>query len=146
MTRQFAPRLLRRFSHFGLNLAFGFEVVQCCVGFQARDFDFPIRQEIGILKVLGASSAYILNWLFQEALIIAIPGTMVGIAMTYGTKWLVMYVLSDFLMQETVYKSWPIAGAISAVGALMGAYLGARQSLRQDVIQALSYEESASLV
>ncbi len=73
MTRQFAPRLLRRFSHFGLNLAFGFEVVQCCVGFQARDFDFPIRQEIGILKVLGASSAYILNWLFQEALIIAIP-------------------------------------------------------------------------
>jgi len=43
MTRQFAPRLLRRFSHFGLNLAFGFEVVQCCVGFQARDFDFPIR-------------------------------------------------------------------------------------------------------
>ena len=107
MTRQFAPRLLRRFSHFGLNLAFGFEVVQCCVGFQARDFDFPIRQEIGILKVLGASSAYILNWLFQEALIIAIPGTMVGIAMTYGTKWLVMYVLSDFLMQETVYKWWP---------------------------------------
>ena len=64
-------------------------------------------QEIGILKVLGASSAYILNWLFQEALIIAIPGTMVGIAMTYGTKWLVMYVLSDFLMQETVYKWWP---------------------------------------
>src|SRR6266478_4909554 len=103
-------------------------------------------QEIGILKVLGASSAYILNWLFQEALIIAIPGTMVGIAMTYGTKWLVMYVLSDFLMQETVYKWWPIAGAISAVGALLGAYLGARKSLRQDVIQALSYEESASLV
>ncbi len=27
--------------------------------------------------------------------------------MTYGTKWLVMYVLSDFLMQETVYKWWP---------------------------------------
>jgi putative ABC transport system permease protein len=103
-------------------------------------------QEIGILKVLGASSAYILNWLFQEVLIITIPGTIVGIAMTYGTKWLIMYALSDFLMQETVYKWWPIAGAISAVGALMGAYLGARQSHRQDVIQALSYEETASLV
>jgi len=103
-------------------------------------------QEIGILKVLGASSAYILNWLFQETLIIAILGTIVGIAMTYGIKWLIKYALSDFLIQETVYKWWPIAGAISAVGALLGAYLGARKSLRQDVIQALSYEETASLV
>jgi ABC-type antimicrobial peptide transport system permease subunit len=103
-------------------------------------------QEIGILKVLGASSAYILNWLFQETLFIAIPGTIVGIAITYGTKWLIMYTLSDFLMQETVYKWWPIAGVISAIGALLGAFLGARKALRQDVIQALSYEESASLV
>jgi ABC-type antimicrobial peptide transport system permease subunit len=103
-------------------------------------------QEIGILKVLGASSAYILNWLFQEALCIAIPATTVGIAMTYATKWLIMYALSDFLLQETVYRWWPIAGAISLASALLGAYLGARKSLKHDVIQALSYEETASLV
>ena len=42
---------------------------------------------------------------------------------------------SDFLMQETVYKWWPIAGTISAVGALLGAFLAAERAVRQDVIQ-----------
>ncbi|HET9307652.1 MAG TPA: ABC transporter permease [Candidatus Sulfotelmatobacter sp.] len=39
-------------------------------------------REIGILKALGASSAYILNLLFRETLLIAILGSFLGIVMT----------------------------------------------------------------
>lgn len=97
-------------------------------------------REIGILKALGASSAYILNLLFRETLLIAIIGSVVGIIMTYGTQWLMMHAVPATLTQETVYEWWPIAGAISVVGALLGAILPGWKAVKQDVIQALSYE------
>ena len=97
-------------------------------------------REIGILKALGASSGYILNLLFRETLLIAIIGTVVGIVMTYGTQWLMMHAVPATLTQETVYEWWPIAGAISVVGALLGAILPGWKAVKQDVIQALSYE------
>ena len=97
-------------------------------------------REIGILKALGASSAYILNLLFRETLLIAIIGTVVGIIMTYGTQWLMLHAVPASLTQETVYKWWPIVGAISVVGALLGAIFPGWKAVKQDVIQALAYE------
>jgi putative ABC transport system permease protein len=94
-------------------------------------------QDIGILRFLGASSSYILNVLFQETLLIVIPGTTIGIAMAYGAKWLIAFALSDFV-PEIAYKWWLLAGAISAVGALLGAILPAGKALRQDLVQILS--------
>jgi putative ABC transport system permease protein len=97
-------------------------------------------REIGILKALGASSGYILNLLFRETLLIAVIGTVVGIIMTYGTQWLMMHAVPAMLTQETVYEWWPIAGAISVVGALLGAIFPGWKAVKHDVIQALSYE------
>jgi len=97
-------------------------------------------REVGILKSLGASSGYILNLLFRETLLIAIIGTFTGIVLTYGTRWLMMHAVPASLTQETVYKWWPIAGAISVAGALLGAIFPGWKAVRQDVIQALSYE------
>jgi putative ABC transport system permease protein len=97
-------------------------------------------REMGILKALGASSGYILNLLIRETILIAIIGTLVGIIMTYGTQWLMMHAVPASLTQETVYKWWPIAGAISVVGALLGAIFPGWKAVKQDVIQALSYE------
>ncbi len=97
-------------------------------------------REIGILKALGASSGYILNLLFRETLLIAVLGTIVGIIITYGTQWLMMHAVPASLTQETVYKWWPIAGAISVAGALLGAIFPGWKAVKQDVIQALSYE------
>lgn len=97
-------------------------------------------REIGILKALGASSGYILNLLFRETLLIAIIGTVVGIIMTYGTQWLMMHAVPASLTQETVFRWWPIAGAISVIGALLGAIFPGWKAVKQDVIQALSYE------
>ncbi|MGA2347675.1 MAG: FtsX-like permease family protein, partial [Candidatus Sulfotelmatobacter sp.] len=96
--------------------------------------------EIGILKALGASSGYILNLLFRETLLIAMIGTFAGILMTYGTQWLMMHAVPATLTQETVYEWWPIAGAISVSGALLGAIFPGWKAVKQDVIQALAYE------
>lgn len=97
-------------------------------------------REIGILKALGASSGYILNLLIRETMLIAVIGTVVGIIMTYGTQWLMMHAVPASLTQETVYSWWPIAGAISVAGALLGAIFPGWKAVKQDVIQALSYE------
>jgi putative ABC transport system permease protein len=97
-------------------------------------------REIGILKALGASHGYILNLLFRETLLIAILGSVLGIAMTGGSKWLMMHAAPASLSQETVYSWWPIASGVSVLGALLGAILPAWKAVTQDVIQALSYE------
>jgi putative ABC transport system permease protein len=97
-------------------------------------------REIGILKALGASSGYILNLLIRETILIAIIGTLGGIIMTYGTQWLMMHAVPASLTQETVYEWWPIAGGISIAGALLGAIFPGWKAVKQDVIQALSYE------
>ena len=97
-------------------------------------------REIGILKALGASSAYILNLLFRETLLIAILGSVLGIVMTDGSKWLMMHLAPASLTQETVYSWWPIASGVSVIGALLGAILPAWKAVKQDVIQALAYE------
>jgi putative ABC transport system permease protein len=97
-------------------------------------------REIGILKALGASSGYILNLLFRETLLIAIIGSILGIAMTYGTQWMMMHAVPASLTQETVYRWWPIAAGISVIGALLGTIFPGMKAVKQDVIQALAYE------
>jgi putative ABC transport system permease protein len=97
-------------------------------------------REIGILKSLGASSGYILNLLFRETLLIAMVGSLLGIVMTGGSKWLMMHAAPASLTQETVYSWWPIASGVSVIGALLGAILPAWKAVKQDVIQALAYE------
>lgn len=97
-------------------------------------------REIGILKALGASSGYIMNLLFRETLLIAILGCILGIAMTGGSKWLMMHAAPASLAQETVYRWWPIASGVSILGALSGAVFPAWKAVKQDVIQALAYE------
>jgi len=100
-----------------------------------------MAQEIGILRVLGASVGCILGLLYQETLLVTTLGSIAGITMTYGAKWFVAIAFPEYLNLETVYKWWPMAAAISAAGPLSGAALALRQSVRHGIIQALSSEE-----
>jgi len=97
-------------------------------------------REIGILKAMGASRAVVLVLLLKETLMLAISGTIAGIALTYGTQWCMRHLVPSSLTQETVYAWWPIAGAIAIVGALLGAIVPAMKAVRQDVTQALAYD------
>jgi putative ABC transport system permease protein len=97
-------------------------------------------REIGILKALGASPAFVLGILFRETLLLAIFGSALGIGFSYGTRWLIMTLVPASLEQIIVYGWWPIAGAIALVGALLGAAYPGWRAARQDPIEALSYE------
>ncbi len=97
-------------------------------------------REIGILKAVGAGPGYILNILFRETILLALLGTAFGIALTYGTQWLMLHAVPASLVQETVYKWWPIAGGIAIVGALLGTVVPAARAVKQDATEALSYE------
>jgi putative ABC transport system permease protein len=97
-------------------------------------------REIGILKAVGASSTLILNLLVRETLLLSVPGTIAGILLTYGTQWIMQHVVPSSLTQETVYAWWPIAGGIAIVGSLLGVIVPAIRAIRQDAIEALSYE------
>jgi putative ABC transport system permease protein len=97
-------------------------------------------REIGILKAVGASSTLILNLLVRETLLLSVLGTIAGILLTYGTQWIMQHVVPSSLTQETVYAWWPIAGGIAIVGSLLGVIVPAIRAIRQDAIEALSYE------
>jgi putative ABC transport system permease protein len=97
-------------------------------------------REIGILKAVGGSSGLILKILFRETLLLALLGSALGIALTYGTQWLMRHVIMASLVQETVYGWWPIATGIAIAGALVGAVVPGVKAVRQDVTEALSYE------
>ena len=120
----------------GIGLVVGFIVVTMAMYTAVLER----TREIGILTALGASSGYILNLLVRETLLIAILGSVLGIVMTDGSKWLMMHVAPASLTQETVYSWWPIASGVSVLGALLGAIVPAWKAVRQDVILALAYE------
>jgi len=130
--------LLRNFTYvvIGIAMVVGFIVV-----FMAMYTAVLERtREIGILKAVGGSSALILGMLMRETLLLAILGTILGILMTYLTQWIMLHVVPNSLVQETVYSWWPIAAAIAISGSLIGAIVPGIKAVRQDATEALSYE------
>jgi putative ABC transport system permease protein len=97
-------------------------------------------REIGILKALGASPGYILGVLMREAVLLGVCGSIAGIVMAFGTKWLIYEFAPAFLVQAIVPEWWPIAGGISLAGAVLGAIYPGLKAARQDAIEALSYD------
>jgi putative ABC transport system permease protein len=96
-------------------------------------------REIGILKALGASPAYVLNVILRETVLLGIAGTILGILFSFGTRLLIARLASG-LTQEIVPDWWPIAAAIALAGALLGAAYPGWRAARQDPIEALAYE------
>jgi putative ABC transport system permease protein len=97
-------------------------------------------REIGILKSLGASRLYILNIILREAFLMAIGGTVLGVVMSFGAKWLIGRMAAASLTQAIVPDWWPIAGLIALTGALLGGLYPGLQAAAQDPIEALAYE------
>ena len=130
--------LLRNFTYvvIGIAMIVGFIVV-----FMAMYTAVLERtREIGILKAVGSSSSLILGMLLRETLLLAVIGTIAGIAFTYVTQWLITHFAPGGMTQETAYTWWPITGAIAIVGSLVGAVVPGIKAVRQDATEALSYE------
>jgi putative ABC transport system permease protein len=97
-------------------------------------------REIGILKALGAAPALIVSVLIRETILIAVMGTIVGILLSYGTRFIIGTLIPSTLVQEIVPPWWGISGAIAITGALLGALYPGLKAAKQDAIEALSYE------
>ena len=97
-------------------------------------------REIGILKALGATPAFVLGILLRETFLLAVFGSALGIAFSYVTRWLIMTLVPSSLSQHIVPGWWPIAGGIALAGAMLGSAYPGWRAARQDPIEALSYE------
>ncbi len=96
-------------------------------------------REIGILKALGATPAYVLGILLRETTLLAVIGSILGIIMTYGTKFLINTFVPS-MAQVIVPDLWPRAAAIAIGVALLGALYPGLKAARQDAIEALAYD------
>lgn len=97
-------------------------------------------REIGILKALGASPAYVLRIIVRETALLAAAGSLLGVGLSYVTRWVIVAVVPASLSQVIVPGWWPIAAGIALVGALLGSAYPGWRAARQDPIEALAYE------
>jgi putative ABC transport system permease protein len=97
-------------------------------------------REIGVLKALGASPGYVLTILLRETVLLAVAGSLLGIALSYATRFTINDLIHGSLIQAIVYMWWAIAAAIAIVGAMLGAIYPGLKAARQDAIEALAYD------
>ena len=97
-------------------------------------------REIGVLKALGASPGYILNILLRETVLLAIAGSILGILLSYVTRFIIRDLVRSSLIQAIVPRWWLPAAGIAIVGALLGCLYPGLKAARQDAIEALAYD------
>ncbi len=119
----------------GLGLFVGFLVV----GLSMYTAVLERTREIGVLKALGASPAYIMRLLLAETVLLAVIGSIVGIIFTYGTRW-AMNTFVPSMSTVIAPDWWPIASCIAITGALIGAIYPGLKAAKQDAIEALAYD------
>ena len=96
-------------------------------------------REIGILKALGASKAFVLSVFVKESLVLCAAGLLGGIALSFGGQWLLGRLLPNLQVELSV--DWIVkAGLIALISATLGGLYPALRAARQDPIDALAYE------
>jgi putative ABC transport system permease protein len=97
-------------------------------------------REIGVLKALGASPGFVLNILMRETTLLALAGSVLGILLSYVTRFAIETFVPGSLTQAVVPQWWPIATGIAVAGALLGAIYPGLKAARHDPVEALAYE------
>jgi putative ABC transport system permease protein len=120
----------------GISVIIGFMVI-----FQAMYTAVMERtREIGILKSIGASKAYIVNVILRESTLLSICGIVVGIAFSEFARAVILKRMWPTLPVE-ISGEWILRAIIIAVlGAVAGALYPAVKAARKDPIEALAYE------
>lgn len=96
-------------------------------------------REIGVLKSLGASRAYIVRVILSETTVLCLAGIALGFVMSYGVRTLFLSVYPTLSILIT--PIWLLRAALIAVlGGWIGASYPAWIASRKDPVEALAYE------
>jgi len=99
-------------------------------------------REIGILKSMGASKAYVVRLILRETLMLAIVGIIVGIALSFGVRALIVtkFPTVRVLVGSGAWAWIWWATLIALIGSMLGAVYPAYRAAQKDPIDALAYE------
>lgn len=97
-------------------------------------------REIGILKSLGGSSAFVMRVILAEAVILGVGGTIAGILLSFVARWTLHTFVPASMPQAITPDWWWRAGLIAVGAAILGAIYPGMIAVRQDPIEALAYE------
>jgi putative ABC transport system permease protein len=125
-----------RYVIVGIGVVIGFFVVSLSMYMAV----LQRTREIGILKSMGASDSFVVRIILFDALVLGIGGTLMGIAMSFGSWWLIRKLVPASIPMEIVPTWWPIAGAITLTAAVLGGLYPGLKAAHHDTIQALAYE------
>lgn len=96
-------------------------------------------REIGVLKSLGASKAYIVGIVMRETVLVCVCGILLGVAIGYGVQQAVHALFP--LISVLISAQWLLRGALIAfAGAILGSMYPALRAARHDPIHALTYD------
>lgn len=96
-------------------------------------------REIGILKSIGASKAYIVSAVLRETLLLAVGGIIAGILISLAARMGIRRAAPLLPIQFSA--TWMLrATGIAIVGAILGAIYPAYKAAQKDPIDALAYE------
>ena len=96
-------------------------------------------REIGVLKSLGASRAYIVRVIMSETTALCLAGIVLGIAMSYGARALFLSIFPTLTI--LISPTWLVrAASLAILGAWLGATYPAWIASRKDPVEALAYE------
>lgn len=96
-------------------------------------------REIGVLKSLGASKAYIVQIILSETALLCVGGAVLGVALSYAMRSIFLKLFPALSILIT--PKWILwAALIALVGGIFGAAYPAWMASRKDPVEALAYE------
>ena len=96
-------------------------------------------REIGVLKSLGASKAYIVEIILSETTLLSLVGVAVGVGLSFLLRMIFINAFPS--MTILITPRWVlIAAGIAIAGGLLGASYPAWMASRKDPVEALAYE------
>jgi putative ABC transport system permease protein len=97
-------------------------------------------REIGILKSLGGSKGFILQIILAEAWLMGIGGTVLGILLSFGSRYAIQTFQPASFQMDIVFGWWPRVLTLTLAAATLGALYPGLSAAAHDPIEALAYE------
>jgi putative ABC transport system permease protein len=100
---------------------------------------FERTREIGILKSMGASKAFIVKSILRESVVICLLGCLLGIGLSYAIEHVIKAKFPTLQIDIPLSWLWK-ASLLGMLGGTLGSLYPAYKAARQDPVIALSHE------